>query len=447
MIEGAHGTGRSAILSATQRQMAREELDRILDSPDFRNSHQSQRLLRHVVELTLEGQLDELRERAIAVALFGREVGFDTNEDPIVRVRANEVRKRLNRYYESLQETPAVRLELHAGSYRVEFRWEGAGADAPPAATAEPEPSVDASPHGASPASSQDATPALQAPPDSVSPPVPEARWHRAALLLLLTAAIATVAVLSWPRKTPIDAFWRPLLAGGERTIVCIGHPVVYRFSTRLMQERRSRGVSFLDKQTGVMRFQPGETVDGKDIVPIEDQYIGLGSAHATANIAAWLSNHGTHPELRFGGDLSFTELKETPAVLVSFANRWTMDFMSKFRFVAELNDGRSLIRDQQTGKAWELQNLQDNGRTDEDYVLISRTFYSESGQCLITVAGLTQYGTQSAGEIVTQPALLEAALAQAGEDWEKRNLQLLFHVRVVNHTPGPPQLLAVHTW
>lgn len=433
--------GRSAIYSATQRQMAREELDRILDSPDFRNSHQSQRLLRHVVELTLEGQLDELRERAIAVALFGREVGFDTNEDPIVRVRANEVRKRLTRYYDSLQDTPPVRLELHAGSYRVEFRWEGSVADAPLPATAEPEGALAVSPQAAAPASSRDASPA----PDP--PQAPATQWQRATLLVLLVAAVAAVAVVSWPRKTPIDAFWQPLLAGGERTIVCIGHPVVYRFSTRLMQERRSRGVSFLDKQTGVMRFQPGETVDGKDIVPIEDQYIGLGSAHATANIAAWLSNHGTHPELRFGGDLSFTELKETPAVLVSFANRWTMDFMSKFRFVAELRDGQSLIRDQQTGKAWELQNLQDNGRTDEDYVLISRTFYSESGQCLITVAGLTQYGTQAAGEIVTKPELLEAALAEAGEDWEKRNLQLLFHVRVVNHTPGPPKLLAVHTW
>lgn len=437
--------GRSAILSATQRQMAREELDRILDSPDFRNSHQSQRLLRHVVELTLEGQLDELRERAIAVALFGRKVGFDTNEDPIVRVRANEVRKRLNRYYESLQDAPPVRLELHAGSYRVEFKWEGRSADAPLPAASEPEPPIDASPQAAGLPGSQGTAPLLKAPPVPAS--APATQWRRAALLVLLVAAVAAVAVVSWPRKTPIDAFWQPLLAGGERTIVCIGHPVVYRFSTRLMQERRSRGVSFLDKQTGVMHFQPGETVDGKDIVPIEDQYIGLGSAHATASIAAWLSNHGTHPELRFGGDLSFAELKETPAVLVSFANRWTMDFMSKFRFVAELQDGRSLIRDQQTGKAWELQNLQDNGRTDEDYVLISRTFYSESGQCLITVAGLTQYGTQAAGEIVTKPELIEAALAEAGEDWEKRNLQLLFHVRVVNHTPGPPKLLAVHTW
>jgi hypothetical protein len=428
--------------------MAREELERILDSPDFRNSHQSQRLLRHVVELTLEGQIDELRERAIAVALFGREVGFDTNEDPIVRVRANEVRKRLTRYYESLQETPPVRLELHAGSYRVEFRWKDTGVEALLPGEAKPQSGLEASSQTAGPSGSLAETALLQeTPPVSAALSVPAARRRRAALVLLLTSAVLAVGIVSWPRKTPIDAFWQPLLAGGERTIVCIGHPVVYRFSTRLMQERRSRGVSFLDKQTGVMQFQPGETVDGKDIVPIEDQYIGLGSAHATANIAAWLSNHGTHPELRFGGDLSFTELKETPAVLVSFANRWTMDFMSKFRFVAELQDGRSLIRDQQTGKAWELQSLQDNGRTEEDYVLISRTFYSESGQCLITVAGLTQYGTQSAGEIVTQPALLEAALAEAGEDWEKRNLQLLFHVRVVNHTPGPPKLLAVHTW
>jgi hypothetical protein len=421
--------------------MVLEELERVLDSPEFRNSHQSQKLLRHVVELTLDGQFEELRERAIAVALFGREVGFDTNEDPIVRVRANEVRKRLTRYYEGLAETPPVRLELHAGSYRVEFRWEGPDAENEMAGA--PEAALTTPPQEGMGDSAKLVGSLV---PAGVSSK-PFARWRRAALPRVVLGVAATVAVLRWSQPSSIDAFWRPLLAGGERTIVCIGHPVVYRFSTRLLQERRNAEVSFLDKQTGVLRFQPGEKVDGRDIIPIEDQYIGLGSAHATANIAAWLSNHGTHPELRFGGDLSFTELKETPAVLVSFANRWTMDFMSKFRYVAELQDGRSLIRDRQTGHAWELKNLQDNGRTDEDYVLISRTFYSESGQCLITVAGLTQYGTQAAGEIVTNPALLESALAEAGEGWQTRNLQLLFHVRVVNHTPGPPKLLAVHTW
>jgi len=65
----------------------------------------------------------------------------------------------------------------------------------------------------------------------------------------------------------------------------------------------------------------------------------------------------------------------------------------------------------------------------------------------LLVVAGLTQYGSQAAGEIVTNPSLLDAALANAKPGWQRRNLQMLFHVRVVNHTPGPPRLIAVYEW
>lgn len=244
-----------------------------------------------------------------------------------------------------------------------------------------------------------------------------------------------------------MDEFWRPVLRSPGKVIVCTGHPVVYRFSRELLESRRPSGINFLDKQTAALQFRPGEMVDAKDIVPIEDQYIGLGSAHAMARVSSWLAHRGASVDLRFGDDLSFTELKQAPAVLVSFANRWTIDFMAAFRFGPELADGKSLIRDRHTGESWVLPNLQENGRTDEDYVLISRTFASDSGQYLIAIAGLTQYGTQAAGEIVTDPAILESALRTAGPGWQNHNLQLLFHVRVVDHTPGPPRLIATHQW
>src|ERR1700733_10547942 len=82
------------------RALAHEELERILQSADFRQSEQSKRLLRYLVEQSLDGRQDLLRERAIGTALFGRETGYDTNESPIVRVRANEIRKRLAKYYQ-----------------------------------------------------------------------------------------------------------------------------------------------------------------------------------------------------------------------------------------------------------------------------------------------------------------------------------------------------------
>ena len=408
-----NGAGKAATPDSSLAALALEELERVLDSPGFRHSHQSQRLLRHLVERSLSGKFEDLRERVLGVELFRRTAGFDTNDDPIVRVRANEVRKRLARYYESLPEPGVIRLELPTGAYRIEFRTLTAAPPVEPVAL----PVI--------PAASQRRT-----------------AWNKQVAVLIAILVVAAGLAWFFRPTSPIEQFWQPLLRASDRVIVCTGHPVVYRLSRNI-----AAGADFLGRQTEVRRFEPGEKVDGSEIIPIEDQYTGLGSAHAMARIAAWLAAKKRVADIRFGDDLSFTDLKQSPAVLIGFANRWTVNFTNQFRFVPELIDGRHGIRDRHSGKTWILPALQENGRTDEDYVLVSRTFYSESGQCLITAAGLTQYGTHAGGEILTDPGLLQKALAGARPGWEKRNLQMLFHVRVVGHTPGPPTLLALHEW
>lgn len=399
---------------AELRAQVEAELEKILDSLHFRNSQQSQRLLRHLVERSLEGRFEELKERVLGVELFGRESGFDTNEDPIVRVRATEVRKRLARYYEGLAEAPPVRLELPAGAYRVEFH-------------AREEAAAEGGGH--------------------------DERWRLArGRRWAIGAGVAAVAVagaafLAGHRKPGIeDEFWAPVASAKGKVIVCTGHPVVYRFTTDFLLRRG--GADFLGKQTSVIELRPEEAVAGKDIVAIPDQYIGLGSAHATAKIVSFLAQKGKECDIRFGDDISFTDLRQAPAVLVSFANRWTFDVTRNLPLGPELGaDGKSRIVHRETGQQWGLPNLQDNGRTDEDYILVTRILASESGQGVLVVAGLTQYGTQAAGEIATNPALLRKALAGAKPGWQQRNVQMLFHVRVVNHTPGPPKLIAIYEW
>lgn len=395
------------------RALVEAELEKILDSPHFRNSQQSQRLLRHLVERSLEGRFEELKERVIGVELFGRASGFDTNEDPIVRVRATEVRKRLARYYEGLDEAPPVRLELPAGAYRVEFHEAG-------------------KPDGV----------ARQ---DAPRRRLPLPRGGVALGLLAVLAAGA--AILHGHRKPRLeDEFWAPVTGAKGKVIVCTGHPVVYRFTTDFLLRRG--GADFLGKQTAVIELRPDEKLTGKDVVAIPDQYIGLGSAHAVARVVSFLSQKGKESDIRFGDDISFTDLRQAPAVLVSFANRWVFDVSRNLPLAPELGpDGKSRIVHRETGQQWVLANLQDNGRTDEDYILVTRNLASESGQGVLVVAGLTQYGTQAAGEIVTNPSLLRDALASAKPGWQRRNLQMLFHVRVVNHTPGVPKLIALYEW
>ena len=93
----------------------------VLRSDQFRNSQRSSAFLRYVVEQTLQGRSDELKERTIGIAVFGKEDDYDTTENALVRVRANDVRRRLAQYYESLTIIPIVRIEMKAGSYVPAF--------------------------------------------------------------------------------------------------------------------------------------------------------------------------------------------------------------------------------------------------------------------------------------------------------------------------------------
>ena len=97
------------------------ELERILASDSFCNSRQSDKLLRYLVKHSLDYREELLRERVIGVDVFGREAGYDTNEESIVRVRVNELRKRLAKYYQDAKVQGAVRFTIPTGSYRVEF--------------------------------------------------------------------------------------------------------------------------------------------------------------------------------------------------------------------------------------------------------------------------------------------------------------------------------------
>ena len=98
------------------REVAREELERVLSGAAFASSQRSREFLRYVVEETLEGRADQIKERSIAMAIFGRGAEYDPGADSIVRVKAVEVRKRLAQHYAA---APAsrIRIELPQGRY------------------------------------------------------------------------------------------------------------------------------------------------------------------------------------------------------------------------------------------------------------------------------------------------------------------------------------------
>ncbi len=106
---------------AVNAPAVKEELERILASPHFRNSKRYPALLRFVVERTLEGHAADIKERTIAMDVFGRKAGYDPSLDPVVRISAGEVRKRLAQYYQEPGRESEIRIDLPLGSYQPEF--------------------------------------------------------------------------------------------------------------------------------------------------------------------------------------------------------------------------------------------------------------------------------------------------------------------------------------
>jgi TolB-like protein/Tfp pilus assembly protein PilF len=107
--------------SLETEQAIREHLARLLTSNAFAHVDRLKRFLRYVVEETVVGRADNLKEYSIGVEVFDRETSFDPRTDPIVRVQARRLRARLVRYYDEEGRHDQLRIELPKGSYAPQF--------------------------------------------------------------------------------------------------------------------------------------------------------------------------------------------------------------------------------------------------------------------------------------------------------------------------------------
>ena len=104
-----------------------EQLTRILESREFKRARRMSRFLEVVVNETLAGRGDSLKEHFLGITVFDRPESFDPNGDPLVRVEARRLRSKLRDYYAGAGAQDAVRIHLPTGQYAVEFSTPGAG--------------------------------------------------------------------------------------------------------------------------------------------------------------------------------------------------------------------------------------------------------------------------------------------------------------------------------
>ena len=121
----ASGNDASASPSQGQPDTAevKAQLERILASRCFEQATRSSDFLKFVVEQTLAGNGQRLKGYTIAIEVFGRPETFDAQSDPLVRVEAGRLRRRLMEYYVAEGHADRVRIDLPRGGYAPEFRY------------------------------------------------------------------------------------------------------------------------------------------------------------------------------------------------------------------------------------------------------------------------------------------------------------------------------------
>ncbi len=398
-MEPGGGTAEAAqAVHASRHAAVAAELDRILASNAFRTTRRSQDFLRHVVLNTLEGRSELLKERSIGVTIFQRPPDYDTGEDSIVRVKASELRKRLAQCYAEIGPGPAVRIELPAGSYVPEFKW-----NEPAAGKPAPEPAA----------------------PRRVS-----RRWVLGATAVLAIAAAVGAWLIAGRRATALDQFWEPVLRSKSPALLCVPNPVVYQV--------------YPPARDGLLQTPPRPLIPSEGITRDADHYIGYGDAFALAQLAGYLRGHDKAVSIRMGNDIAFADVRAQPAILIgAFTNSWTMQLTSNLRFIFDRDGGAYVVRDQIERRVW----ARDPARPNMDYLIVSRIFDSRTGDVVITAAGVAHAGTYMAGEFLTNPAYFEQAVRQAPRDWKTRNMQLVIEGEVIGRTPGPPKVVEYWFW
>ncbi len=115
------GTIASGAKAVPPAELIRQQINRILTSPEFTATDVQKSFLTFVVETVLAGRSHEIKGYTVATQVFGRGEDFNQATDPIVSIQANKLRRALERYYLVAGQNDPVRIDIPKGSYVPHF--------------------------------------------------------------------------------------------------------------------------------------------------------------------------------------------------------------------------------------------------------------------------------------------------------------------------------------
>jgi hypothetical protein len=418
-------TGSRGETNTEERAAILEQLERLLGNPHFSHSRRFPSFLRFVVDHTLSGQTDLLKERTIGIEIFGRDADYDTSSDPIVRVTAAEIRKRIAQYYQEPGHENELRVSLPSGSYIPQFQW-------PNAATG------DGTPSSLVPSAAALAEVLAPAPPSSQRFALPPSLQRFSFIVVLgLVAAAALLGaafVLAWQysqRPATVFSFWSPILNSAEPVLFCIADQNQYSAISLRDAADPSKQITLSDNLTAVV-------ID--DLSPI-------------VRIAGMLQSNGKKFNLRGEGVTSLMDLRNGPTVFIgAFDNAWTLRLTKGLRYHfannADMTEFRIVDSTAPDQNRWVVNRLQQMTTNNyRDYAIIARFTDVTTGKLAIVVAGVGRGGTIAAGEFLSDPGNLAQLQRIVQGSGGKQNMELVLSTQVIDSASGTPKVEATWFW
>jgi hypothetical protein len=370
-------------------RQVREQLERLLASPTFHTSKRLSAFLRYIVEQTLENGGGDLKERVIGVKVFGRSPDYDTGAEPVVRVSAGELRKRLAQYYYEPAHTAELRIELPTGSYHPVFHF-----PAPATELLEPETAI------------------VEIQQPAIVQTGVRSRGRKMAIAGgaagVLAAGIAAVAIFAMPGDA-YNQFWQPVTRADGTVLIYAG----------------------------------GNHADNRMVV--ED-------ALALVDLAGDLRAKGKAYRILTEPELTPETMKQGPSVLIGgFTNPISRRLTEqlRFTFARDAETGPAYIQDRQNPgrRDWLIPANLGPDASYTDYAIVSRVFDPVTDRVAVVSAGIRRRGTFAAAEFLSHPEQLAALSARAPRDWRRMNMQAVLSVAVRDGKAGRAQVIASYFW
>jgi hypothetical protein len=390
------------------------EMDRLLSSRHFRNSKRYPALFEHIIRETLAGKADSLKERVLGVAVFHRPADYDANEDPIVRVTAGEVRKRIAQFYHEEAAAEEVCINLRPGSYVPEFnpvlRVQEETGDVPGVVPVSPGLTAGA----------------------QVTRVAPRRMFT---LTLMGVACLALVAVLGltgfsrWHAMDQRAQMWHPLLSAAAPVLIVVGQPHPTQLKTAFAQS-------------------PTHALELADAIAMARLTNVLDAQHHLYQIAGVDST-------------SLSDLRKGPVILVGgFNNPWSLRMLSQLRFSLRAS-GEGLLNDDaaapqiaqivdrkgQPGSPWTVDFRQSADSMTHDYAIIARFQANMTDGEVMAIAGLGSRSTESASKFASSTAYMTQLARYAPRNWRTMNMEAVVETEVIDGRAGHPHVIATDFW